>query len=149
MKHGICLTAIRRLHAELCFENSAVATAELQNSENQIEIFHTLSISNIPDFPVEDFFKVPFTHHSAIISGPKETSARFYYIHRTVEEHLSVKKLRQLIKEDAYHSQGRMPNNFTRTINNPRDSEHQEFHHDLWQRLCFHRQPIPFGNLWC
>lgn len=102
--------------------NSAVATAELQNSENQIDIFHTLSISNIPDFPVEDFFKVPFTHHSAIISGPKETSARFYYIHRTIEEHLSVKKLRQLIKEDAYHSQGRMPNNFTRTINNPREA---------------------------
>lgn len=102
--------------------NSAVATAELQNSENQINIFHTLSISNIPDFPVEDFFKVPFTHHSAIISGPKETSARFYYIHRTVEEHLSVKKLRQLIKEDAYHGQGRMPNNFTRTINNPREA---------------------------
>lgn len=101
--------------------NSAVAR-RITNSENQIDIFHTLSISNIPDFPVEDFFKVPFTHHSAIISGPKETSARFYYIHRTVEEHLSVKKLRQLIKEDAYHSQGRMPNNFTRTINNPREA---------------------------
>lgn len=169
--------------------NSAVATAELQNSENQIDIFHTLSISNIPDFPVEDFFKVPFTHHSAIISGTKETLARYYYIHRTVEEHLAVKKLRQLIKEDAYHSQGRMPNNLTKTIYNPREarravemfkdeylldfinveeigereknrcrrtscrtkhrSEHQEFHHDLWQRLCFHRQPIPFGNLWC
>ncbi len=108
--------------AELCFENSAVATAELQNSENQIDIFHTLSISNIPDFPVEDFFKVPFTHHSAIISGTKETLARYYYIHRTVEEHLAVKKLRQLIKEDAYHSQGRMPNNFTRTINNSREA---------------------------
>ena len=76
--------------AKLCFENSAVATAELQNSENQIDIFHTLSISNIPDFPVEDFFKVPFTHHSAIINGPKGTSARFYYIHRSVKEHLSV-----------------------------------------------------------
>lgn len=108
--------------AKLCFENSAVATAELQNSENQIDIFHTLSISNIPDFPVEDFFKVPFTHHSAIISGTKETLARYYYIHRTVEEHLAVKKLRQLIKEDAYHSQGRMPNNFTRTINNSREA---------------------------
>ena len=75
------------------FENSAVATAELQNSENQIDIFHTLSISNIPDVPVEDFFKVPFTHHSAIISGTKETLSRYYYIHRTVEEHLAVKKL--------------------------------------------------------
>lgn len=149
----------------------------------------TLSISNIPNFPVEDFFKVPFTHHSAIISGPKETSARFYYIHRTVEEHLSVKKLRQLIKEDAYHSQGHMPNNFTRTINNTKEarravemfkdeylldfinveeigerekidvdervietkhrSKHQEFHYDLWQRLCFHRQPMSSGDLWC
>ena len=94
-----------------CIENSAVATAELEISENQIDIFHTLSISNIPDFPVEDFFKVPFTHHSAIISGPKETSARFYYIHRTVEEHLSVKKLRQL--EGILSCQGRMPNNFS------------------------------------
>ncbi len=118
------LRDIRRFYEawNMLDSNSAVATAELQNSENQIDIFHTLSISNIPDFPVEDFFKVPFTHHSAIISGPKETSARFYYIHRTVEEHLSVKKLRQLIKEDAYHSQGRMPNNFTRTINNPREA---------------------------
>ena len=39
--------------------------------ENQIDIFHTLSVTNIPNFPVEDFFKVPFTHHSAIISGTK------------------------------------------------------------------------------
>ena len=106
--------------AEFISCNSAVATAELQDIENQIDIFHTLSVTNIPNFPVEDFFKVPFTHHSAIISGTKETLARYYYIHRTVEEHLAVKKLRQLIKEDTYHSQGRMPNNFTRTINNPR-----------------------------
>jgi len=88
--------------AELNSNNSAVATAELQYSENQIDIFHTISITNIPEFPVEDFFKVPFTHHSAIISGTKDTLARYYYIRRTAEEHLAVKKLRQLIKEDAY-----------------------------------------------
>lgn len=64
--------------AELCFENSAVATAELQNSENQIDIFHTLSISNIPDFPVEDFFKVPFTHHSSIISVEQFPDLMFF-----------------------------------------------------------------------
>ena len=57
--------------AEFISCNSAVATAELQDIENQIDIFHTLSITNIPNFPVEDFFKVPFTHHSAIISGTK------------------------------------------------------------------------------
>ena len=102
--------------------NSAVATAELQSSENQIDIFHTMSVCNIADFPIEDFFKVPFTHHSAIISGTKDISARYYYIRRTAEEHLAVKKLRQLIKEDAYNKQGHMPSNFTRTINNPMEA---------------------------
>ena len=108
--------------AELCQDNSAVATAELQHTENQIDIFHTMSVTNIADFPIEDFFKVPFTHHSAIISGTKDTLARYYYIRRTAEEHLAVKKLRQLIKEGAYNKQGHMPSNFARTINNPMEA---------------------------
>ena len=102
--------------------NMTVTTAELQDKEYQIDIFHTLTITNIPEFPVDDFFKVPFTHHSAIIIGTKDTSARYYYIHRTAEEHLAVKKLRQLIKEDAFHSQGHIPNNFTKTINDSKEA---------------------------
>ena len=108
--------------AEITSCNSAVTTAELQDKEYQIDIFHTLTITNIPEFPVDDFFKVPFTHHSAIIIGTKDTSARYYYIHRTAEEHLAVKKLRQLIKEDAFHSQGHIPNNFTKTINDSKEA---------------------------
>ena len=107
--------------AEITSCNSAVTTAELQDKEYQIDIFHTLTITNIPEFPVDDFFKVPFTHHSAIIIGTKDTSARYYYIHRTAEEHLAVKKLHQLIKEDAFHSQGHIPNNFTKTINDSKE----------------------------
>ena len=99
--------------------NSTVATAELYTSESEIDIFHTMSVSNIAEFPIEDFFKVPFTHHSVIISGTKDALARYYYIRRTSEEHLAVKKLRQLIKEEAYKSQGCMPSNFNRTINDP------------------------------
>ena len=108
--------------AEITSCNSAVTTAELQDKEYQIDIFHTLTITNIPEFPVDDFFKVPFTHHSAIIIGTKDTSARYYYIHRTAEEHLAVKKLRQLIKEDAFHSQGHIPNNFTKNINDSKEA---------------------------
>ena len=108
--------------AEITSCNSAVTTAELQDKEYQIDIFHTLTITNIPEFPVDDFFKVPFTHHSAIIIGTKDTLARYYYIHRTAEEHLAVKKLRQLIKEDAFHSQGHIPNNFTKTINDSKEA---------------------------
>lgn len=99
--------------------NSAVMTAELLYADNEIDIFHTMQVSNVTEFPVEDFFKVPFTHHSIILSGTKATLERYYYIHRTAEEHLTARKLRQLIKENAYKSQGYMPSNFARTINDP------------------------------
>jgi len=99
--------------------NSTVATVELLTTDNEIDIFHTMQVSNVAEFPVEDFFKVPFTHYSIIISGTKDVQERYYYIHRIAEEHLGIRKLRQLIKEDAYKSQGYMPSNFARTINDP------------------------------
>lgn len=99
--------------------NSTVATVELLTTDNEIDIFHTMQVSNVAEFPVEDFFKVPFTHHSIIISGTKDVQERYYYIHRIAEEHLGIRKLRQLIKEDAYKSQGYMSSNFARTINDP------------------------------
>lgn len=107
--------------------NSSVATDEFQTVDKQsninssvvtdelIDIHHSIVIRNA-SFPVEDFFKVPFTHHSRIISGVKELQDRYYYIHRTAEEHLSVEKLKQLIKGKAHEHQGDMPNNFARTI---------------------------------
>ena len=45
---------------------------------------------NLADFPVEDFFKVPFSHHIAIFSKVKNLQERYYYIHRVVEENLQV-----------------------------------------------------------
>ena len=105
--------------AKLDKGNSAVMTAELLTVDNEIDIFHTMQVTNVAEFPIEDFFKVPFSHHSIIIIGTKDIQERYYYIHRVAEEHLAVRKLRLLIKEEAYKSQGNMPNNFTRTINDP------------------------------
>lgn len=96
--------------------NSSVTTDELQIIENKIDIFNSISIRNLQNFPVEDFFKVPFTHHSRIIAGTKNIEARYYYIHKTVEEHLSVDKLKALIKSDAYSHSKSIPNNFSKTI---------------------------------
>ena len=45
---------------ESCKKHSAVATAEFQNTDNKIDIYHTITIPNIAEFPVEDFFKMPF-----------------------------------------------------------------------------------------
>ena len=49
-----------------------------------------LSGINLVDFPVEDFFKVPFSHHIAIFSKVKNLQERYYYIYRVVEENLQV-----------------------------------------------------------
>lgn len=107
--------------------NSSVATDELQSADNQsvhnssvatdnlIDIYHAITIRDI-EFPAEDFFMVPFTHHSRILAGVKDLQARYYYIHRTAEEHLAVPKLKKLIAEGAHKHQGQMPNNFSNTI---------------------------------
>lgn len=75
-----------------------------------------LSGVNLNDFPVEDFFKVPFSHHIAIFSKVKNLQERYYYIHRVVEENLQVDTLEILIQKDAYKHQKELPNNFERTI---------------------------------
>ena len=94
--------------------NSPIAIGELQ----KIDIFHSLQIPVSKDFPIEDFFRVPFTHHVRIIEETKNIDARYYYIHRTAEEHLSVDDLKKLLKNDAYGHREQMPSNFTKTISN-------------------------------
>ena len=113
--------------------NSAIAIAELQNTENQqiansaiaiaelndeqgIDIYHTMQIPDMKDFPVEDFFRLPFTHHVRIIEGCKELAERYYYIHRALEENIPSDDLPKFIKNHPYDSQQQMPSNFTKTI---------------------------------
>lgn len=99
--------------AEIATDKSSVVTDDFV----AIDIYHTLMVPITKEFPVEDFFKVPFTHHVEIYKL-SDLLARYYYIHRTVEEHLSVEKLEKLIAEDAYGHREQMPSNFTKTITN-------------------------------
>lgn len=108
--------------------NSPIAIGETQNGNNQrsndsptaigeiIDINSPLQIPLTTDFPVEDFFNVPFTHHIRILEREKDPEARYYYIHRTAEEHLSTNELIQIIREDSFHHQSQIPNNFSRTM---------------------------------
>lgn len=112
--------------------NSTSVLVELQNIQNQdiakstitiaelkdykIDIYQAIRIPETKDFPVEDFFKIPFTQHIRIIEGEKELLARYYYIHRVAEEYLSEKEIIKLIKDDAYGHRDSMPSNFTQTI---------------------------------
>ena len=73
---------------------------------------------DVAEFPVEDFFRVPFTHHVRMVEKAKNLQQRYYYIHRTAEEHLSVEALEKLIKQQAYENREKLPNNFVKTISN-------------------------------
>lgn len=90
------------------------ALVGLQNSA--IDIYQSIQIPETKDFPVEDFFRVPFTQHLRIIEGVKDTDAQYYYIHRVAEENLTEKAVIQLINTDAYGNRASIPSNFSLTI---------------------------------
>jgi len=96
--------------------NSSVTTDEFESKEQGVDIYQSIHIPNLKEFPIEDFFKVPFSHHSRILAGTKDLNARYYYIRRTAEEHLSVERLKELIKDDAYGHNEQLPNNFHQTL---------------------------------
>lgn len=103
---------------EIQTSNSADMSAKLQQPNNQINIYNSIAIPNIADFPIEDFFNVPFSHHSKIIFQCKDLNERYYYIHRTAQEKLSVSRLENLIKQQAYEQHDNLPNNFLQTMSN-------------------------------
>ena len=96
---------------------SLIAINDLDNTPNcQLQI-RELQFTNSADFPIDDFFKVPFTHHSRILAKVKSFDERIYYIHRCAEEHMSVETLKKAMAKDDYHHQPDIPNNFASTIN--------------------------------
>ena len=96
----------------------SVTTDKLQIADNKIDIYHCIAIPNAIEFPIEDFFKMPFTHHTRLMAMCKDLEARYYYIHRTAQEHLSVDALEKLIKQQAYEHREEIPNNFSKALVN-------------------------------
>ena len=94
---------------------SAIANVEFPNP-SIIDIYHAIRIPEIKDFPVEDFFRLPFSHHVKIIEGCKDLAERYYFIHRAVEENIPSDSLPRFIKNNPYDSQQQMPSNFVKAI---------------------------------
>ena len=97
---------------------SVIASTELDRIDDKIDIFRELRLPNLAEFPVEDFFKVPFSHHIQIFSGVKDTPARYYYIRKCAEENMTVSGLKKSIKDDDYGKRKELPNNFEQTMAN-------------------------------
>ena len=55
-------------NVEMKKNKSTIANVEFP-SPSTIDIYHAIRIPDIKDFPVEDFFRLPFSHHIKIIEG--------------------------------------------------------------------------------
>lgn len=96
--------------------NSPVATGELQVPDSEDNKNRQLQPVNFSSLPWIAFLSIGFTHHCTIITKVKDVDERKFYIQLCADLNLSVDALERKIFEDAYHNQGKMPNNFEMTI---------------------------------
>lgn len=96
--------------------NSPTTVGELQRADNYGVIIRQTHLTNLMDIPIAAFFSISFSHHYIILSKVKSKEGRLFYINLCSELHLSKRSLIQKIAEDAFHNQGKMPNNFSVTI---------------------------------
>ena len=92
--------------------NSAVATAEFTDDAE----IRQLQLANLPDFPLREFLSISFTHHIAILAKVKTYEERVFYMKYADGYKPTVEDLEKVIKQDLYHHQDNMPNNFLATI---------------------------------
>ena len=96
-------------------DNSSVATDELQLVDSVEDIMELIKVATPADFPMEDFLNTPFTHHSIILRKCESNEERYYYMHRCVEEHMAVERLKVIIGNGDF-KKGIVPNNLLNRI---------------------------------
>lgn len=98
--------------------NSVAAATELEKSPSPLaerDIFeHRPSVT--ADLDLADFLAIGFTHHMEILHKTTDVRERCFYISLCARRHWSKYALRSYLKQDLYHHQGALPNNFERTI---------------------------------
>ena len=91
-------------------------TKELADTSAKIALEDNLLPTALIDIPVVAFFSIGFSHHVLILQKTKTAEERKYYIQLCADLKLSHEALGRKIEEDAFHNQGKMPNNFVQTI---------------------------------
>lgn len=83
---------------------------------NEKIIIQPLTTAKLTEDELKRFLAIPFTLHYELILKTTSLQERLYYIERAAKEFWSVEKLQYNLREDLYHKQASMPNNFARTI---------------------------------
>ena len=93
-------------------DNSTVVTADFKDDAE----IRQLQLANLPNFPLREFLSISFTHHIAILTKAKTYEERVFYMKYADGFKPTVEDLEKVIKQDLYHHQDKMPNNFLATI---------------------------------
>jgi len=101
--------------------NSSVASDEFTNFNNLPQVvpsneIRQLELANLQDFPLKEFLSISFSHHIAILTKVKSYDERVFYIKYADTNKVSVDGLEKVMKQDLFHHQDKMPNNFLATI---------------------------------
>ena len=107
--------------------NSTVTTDELPEPSESlyksiIAITEFKVSVNFTEFPIDDFLKVPFSHHVQIFSRVKNLDERYFYITKTSQEHLAVEELNRAIDRNDFLHQKEVPNNFVNTLSSAKQA---------------------------
>jgi predicted nuclease of restriction endonuclease-like (RecB) superfamily len=102
---------------ELSEKTTEYAKETAEQVDSQINIIRQLLLANLPNFPLAEFLSISFTHHVRILENAKDTDERLFYIRFCHNYKPTTEDLPSIIKkQDLYHHQDKMPNNFLATI---------------------------------
>lgn len=85
----------------------------------KLPIFALLDVNRSPlanDLDFSDFLELSFTHHMEILLKTSTLEERTFYIRQSISNHWDKYTLRDYLKADLFHHQGKMSNNFALTL---------------------------------
>ena len=93
-------------------ENKSLMVTELLTSITRLDFS-----SEIFDVEIaHSFLSISFTHHTEILTQTKTIEERLFYIRQAALNKWDKYKLRDCLKQDLFHHQAEMPNNFLSTL---------------------------------
>jgi predicted nuclease of restriction endonuclease-like (RecB) superfamily len=99
------------------YEQWKILDTNLADASAKLEKVDSVLVPSIfSEIPLHAFFSIGFSHHVMILSKTKNIEERRFYIQLCADLQLSHEALERRIAEDAYHNQGKMTNNFVKTI---------------------------------
>lgn len=97
-------------------DKSLTAVSDLGMKQILLPNLDERSMHIADNFKLEHFTSIGFSLHMVIIRKAKDIEERMFYIREAAIRHWGRHVLEARLKEDIYHHQGNMPNNFEVTI---------------------------------